>query len=187
MFKPRFRYTDKIVNNLVHITSAKDDVLNAFFVPESEVSLRRDAIIRSVHASTSIEGNPLTLDEVGHLAMGKKVIASKKAKREVLNYLYVLKNIERYQRENKISEKGLLRLHKDITKGTLDNPEWEGRYRKIEVYVGNKITGEVIFTPPPAKHVPMMTKELLEWLNSGSLELNPVDITLRVGKNTSIC
>ena len=70
-----------------------------------------------------------------------------------------------------------MKLHRDITKGTLDNPEGEGKYREIQVYVGNKITGEIIFTPPPSKEVPILMEEFLMWLNSEeSPKLHPVII-----------
>lgn len=69
----------------------------------------------------------------------------------------------------------LLNLQKDITKNTLENAEWEGKYRKIHVYVGNRITGEVIFTPPSPAEVPSLMKNFLRWLNSEeSLKLHPV-------------
>ena len=175
MFKPKFNYTHKIVNNLVEITSARELILNAYLVPKWEVSLRREALIKATHASTAIEGNPLTLEEVSRLAQGRKVTATRKTKLEVLNYLHVLENIEKYQKDKKITEIHILKLHRDITKGTLDNPEWEGKYREVQVYVGNKITGEIIFTPPSPKEVPILMKEFLAWLNSEkSSKLHPV-------------
>ena len=175
MFKPKFRYTDSIVNNLVEITSARELILNAYLVPKWEISLRREALLRATHASTAIEGNPLTLEEVSRLAQGRKVTATRKAKQEVLNYLKVLQNIEGYQKNGKITEKHILKMHKDITKDTLENPEWEGKYRKIQVYVGNRITGEIIFTPPPPEEVPELMGKFIEWLNSKeSLKLHPV-------------
>jgi len=175
MFKPRFRYTDNTVNNLVEITSARELILNAYLIPKWEISLRREALLRATHASTAIEGNPLTLEEVSKLAQGRKVTATRKAKQEVLNYLKVLQNIEEYQKNGKITEKHILKMHRDITKDTLENPEWEGKYRKIQVYVGNRITGEIIFTPPPPKEVPELIRKFIEWLNSKeSLKLHPV-------------
>ena len=177
MFKPKFNYTHKIVNNLVEITSAREQILNAYLVPKWEVSLRREALIKATHASTAIEGNPLTLEEVSRLAQGRKVTATRKTKLEVLNYLHVLENIEKYQKDKKITEIHILKLHRDITKGTLDNPEWEGKYREVQVYVGNKITGEIIFTPPSPKEVPILMEEFLMWLNSEeSPKLHPVII-----------
>ncbi len=78
MFNPNFKYTHKIVNNLVQIASARESVLNSYLVPKWEISLRRDALIRAAHASTAIEGNPLTLEEVSQLAQGRKVMATRK-------------------------------------------------------------------------------------------------------------
>ncbi|MFB3884048.1 MAG: Fic family protein [Thermodesulfobacteriota bacterium] len=40
-----------------------------------------------------------------------------------------------------------------------------GEYRKIQNYVVNSITGETIYTPPPAHDVPIMMAELVDWLN----------------------
>lgn len=52
MSKPHFRYTDKIVSDLTQIAAARELVLNSPFIPKWEVSLRREAIIGSAHAST---------------------------------------------------------------------------------------------------------------------------------------
>lgn len=98
IFKPNFRYTDKIVKNLVDIASAREKVLNSYLVPKWEVSLRKDALIRATHASTAIEGNPLTIEEVSMLAKGGKVLSVRKAEQEVLNYLKVL---EKHKRDSK--------------------------------------------------------------------------------------
>ncbi len=175
MFNPNFKYTHKIVNNLVQIASAREAVLNSYLVPKWEISLRRDALIRAAHASTAIEGNPLTLEEVSRLAQGRKVMATRKAELEVLNYLRVLENIEKYQEQGKITEKIILELHKDVTKETLENPEHEGRYRELQVYVGNRITGKVIFMPPTPEEVPELMGEFIEWINSNeSHNLDPV-------------
>ena len=175
MFKPKFNYTHTIVNNLVEITSASEIILNAYLVPKWEVSLRREALIKATHASTAIEGNPLTLEEVSQLALGRRVTATRRAKQEVLNYLNVLEHIEKYQDTGIIEEKHILNLHKDITRGTLENTEWEGTYRKIQVYVGNRITGEIVFMPPHPEKVPYLMKNFIEWLNSEeTLKLHPL-------------
>lgn len=69
----------------------------------------------------------------------------------------------------------VLKLHKDITKETLEYPEHEGKYRELQVYVGSRITGEVIFMPPPPEEVPELMGEFIEWLNSSaSSQLSPV-------------
>jgi Fic family protein len=175
MFKPKYNYTEGIVNNLVEISAAREVILNSYLVPKWEVSLRKEALIRSAHASTSIEGNPLSLEEVSLLAHGRKVTALRKAKQEVLNYLGVLENIDKYAADRKITEDAILKLHNDITKETLEQAEHVGKYRKIQVYVGNRLTGAVVYTPPKADHVPEQMKELIDWLNSEeSHKINPL-------------
>ena len=173
VFQPKFKYTHRTVNNLTKITQAREVILNAKIIPKWEISLRREALIRSAHSSTAIEGNKLTLEEVSQLALGRKIMATRKEKQEVLNYLNVLQNIQDYQNDGKVTEKLLLKLHKDITKETLDLPSDEENYRKVQVAVGNKFTGEVVFTPPKTEKVPQLTKALLEWINQ-EIELHPV-------------
>lgn len=41
-----------------------------------------------------------------------------------------------------------------------------GEYRKIQNFVVNSVTGEKIYTPPPAHDVPIMMAELVKYLNS---------------------
>jgi Fic family protein len=175
MFKPNFNYTNKIVKNLVDIASAREVILNSYLIPKWEVSLRKDALIRATHASTAIEGNPLTIEEVSQLAGGRKVMAARKAEVEVLNYLRVLEKIEKYKEKEKITEKNILKLHKDISREILENPEYEGRYRELQVYVGNRVTGKVVFMPPTPEEVPGLMNEFVEWLNSkDSSQVDPV-------------
>ncbi len=175
IFKPNFRYTDKIVKNLVDIASAREAVLNSYLIPKWEVSLRKDALIRASHASTAIEGNPLTIEEVSMLAHGRKVLASRKAELEVLNYLKVLEKIEKFQQKGRINSKNILKLHKYISKDILEKPEYEGRYRELQVYVGNNKTGDVIFMPPTPDKVPGLMNEFLKWVNSeDAKKLDPV-------------
>ena len=50
-------------------------------------ALQKDTRTRNVHASTAIEGNPLTLEQVRALEEGRELVASdQRSQREVLNY-----------------------------------------------------------------------------------------------------
>lgn len=175
MFKPNFQYTHKIVNLLTQISTARELILNSPLVPKWEVSLRHEAIIRSAHFSTSIEGNRLSLEQVSNLVQGREVMATRKDKQEVLNYLNVLENIDKLSEDKKITEKSLLKIHKMLTEGTLEIPSDCGAYRRRYVVVANRLTGEVIFRPPKNKEVPMLVRGLVLWLNSSEAEiLDPV-------------
>lgn len=166
IFKPNFRYTNKIVNNLIKISTAREVILNSPFIPKWEVTLRREAIIRKAHSSTAIEGNRLSLEQVNDLAHGREVMASRKDKQEVLNYLGVLENLRKLTDGKRITENDILSIHGMLTKETLENDSDCGRYRNRYVVVGNRLTGEIVFRPPINKDVPNFMKALIEWLNS---------------------
>lgn len=171
MFKPNFRYTNKIVNNLTQISAARELILNSPLIPKWEVALRREAIIRSAHSSTSIEGNKLSWEQVSDLAHGREVMATRKDKQEVLNYLKVLENIDKVTDSKKIIEGDILNVHKMLTQETLENPSNCGVYRSRYVVVANRLTGEVIFRPPVNEDVPGLVRALIEWLNSTEAKL----------------
>lgn len=175
MFRPNFRYTDRIVRNLTSIAEARAIVLNAPLVPKWEVSLRRDALLRSAHSSTAIEGNRLSFEQVSDLASGREVMATRRDKQEVLNYLEALERVPEFAERSPFTKEDLLEIHKTVTKGTLDNPKDEGAFRDRQVVVGNRATGEVVFVPPPADLVPKLVDELLNWFNSDDAAgLDPV-------------
>jgi len=175
MFRPNFRYTDKIVKNLTFIAEARAIILNAPLVPKWEVSLRRDAVLRSAHSSTAIEGNRLSFEQVSDLARGREVMAARRDKQEVLNYLGALERIPEFAGRSPFTRDDLLEIHKTITKDTLENPKYEGALRDRQVVVVDRATGEVVFNPPPTEEVLKLVDELLEWINSeDAIKLDPV-------------
>ena len=175
MFKPKYSITPDILNNLIKTAEAKAVVDNAYLVPKWEVVLRREALIKNAHASTAIEGNPLSLEQVSELAMGRDIMATRKAKAEVLNYLKVLEDLPVLAEDGKITEKVILKIHRLLAKDVLENPEDSGVYRNRQVVIGNRRTGVITFRPPDTKDVPILMREFVKWLNSKEAsETNPV-------------
>jgi Fic family protein len=175
MFKPNFKYTNKIVNNLIKISVARELIMNFPFIPKWEITLRREAIIKNTHSSTAIEGNKLSLEQVSELLHGREVMASRKDRQEVLNYLNVLEKLGELTENDNITEKNILSIHKMITSKTLENDIDCGRYRDRYVVVGNRFTNEISFKPPQNSEVPDLIKDLIEWFNSETVkELDPV-------------
>jgi len=175
MFKPVFRTTNKIVQYIAEISAARELILNAALLPQWEVRLRREAIIKMAHHSTSIEGNPLTLEQVKKLLIGNKITAWQKDKDEVLNYVSVLEYIDKLgdKKVKNITEEIILRIHQINTKNILPKDQ-SGFYRKIPVAVVNGF-GKVVFQPPPADKVSSHMKDFILWLNSNQArELYPV-------------
>ena len=174
MFEPQFTYTDKIVNYIAEIASAKEVISNAKIIPLYDTQLKQEALIRSSHYSTSIEGNPLNLDEVETLIKNNQEPTTK-AEQEVLNYFNVLNHLDQYSDEI-ITCDTILSVHKDLTKDLLRNPEYEGKFRDTRVFIGNLYTQEINYMPPDAYKVPGLVDNLLDWLNNSTDEMYPVII-----------
>ncbi len=175
MYSPNFNYTNKIVKNLTLIAEARTIILNSSLIPKWEVSLRKEALIRSAHSSTAIEGNPLSLEEVRALAKGRDIMVRRKDKQEVLNYLEALERVPEFAQRTPFMPRDLLEIHKIVTKETLENPEDEGIFRDRQVFVGSRYTGEVIFMPPPTEQVTELINDFFDWFNSSGVDgLDPV-------------
>lgn len=173
MFKPNFIYTNKVVTNLTSIAEARAIILNSPLIPKWEVSLRRDALLKSAHSSTAIEGNPLSLEEVSALAAGRDIMVRRKDKQEVLNYLEALEKIPEFAKRTPFTSEDFLEIHNVVTKDTLENPSDEGVFRNSQVFVGNRITGEIVFMPPETEQVPKLVSDFFEWFNSQ--DVNKID------------
>ncbi len=173
MFQPNFKYTNKIVRLLARVQAAREVIINSPLIPAWEKQLQRDALIKQTHHTTSIEGNPLTLEEVGLIIEGKEVLAHEMDKKEVRNYVDVLKYIDSLPENGPITEEFLLEIHRLTAKNILPDDS-AGNYRKVQVIVGNPKTGKVTYTPPGPAEVLSLTKALVEWLNSeDALDLMP--------------
>ena len=175
MFKPNFTITNKILNYIAEISASREIILNAPLLPKWEVKLRKEAILKMSHHSTSIEGNRLTLDEVNKLLQGEDISAWEKDKKEVLGYIKVLEYINDLGEKSidRITEDIILTIHKLNTQEILKKAE-SGQYRRVEVAVVNG-KNNVIFQPPKASKVPFLMKEFVSWLNSKFVkELHPV-------------
>ncbi len=178
MFNPKFQLTNSILANLTAIAEAKGIIDRAKILPQQEIKLRRQAIIRMTHHSTEIEGNKLNMGQVEALYAKKKVDAPDRDIYEVKNYLNALKFIEKTVKEKQpITEKIILKIHKLVADKTLE-PQYCGHYRPGPIYVVRRRLGwpqETLYTGPEAKRVPRLITEFVAWIQeSEKKEINPV-------------
>ena len=94
--------------------------------------------------------------------------------RELLNYRKAFDFVSEYLEDGGPITEGLVReIHKRLVEGVRGGAAAPGEYRKIQNYVVNSVTGETVYTPPPAHDVPIMMAELVDWLNREQ-EVHPV-------------
>lgn len=173
MFKPNYVITQTILSRIAEIAEIKAAVERSRVLPLNEVQLRRQAILRMAHTSTSIEGNKLAEFEVGKVLEGKTVRASQKDILEVENYYKALKLLEEMSKvKHNSSLDEVLKLHKIVTEGLVEKQK-VGKFRTGDVYVLDDLGDGremVRFKAPPAKAVSKMAEELINWLKTSKSE-----------------
>ena len=181
LFNPKYTITDKIINNLTEIASAREVIEQAYLVPKWEARLRRQALLHNTHSSTAIEGNKLSLEQVEALSEGKDVTATNKDKQEVLNYIEALEKIPTFAEKRKIKVPNLLNIHRILTKNVMQNTIDSGVFRNRQVFVGKRIFDDTTFKevveymPPKTEEVPQLVQDFIDWLNlDKTWEINPV-------------
>ena len=174
LFSPIFNYNNNILNNISKIEFSRGIVTQASLIPELDSTLKKKAYIQSVHASTAIDGNVLTLDEVVKQLNGSHCDdVGDKGRIDVGNYGYVLKNLDKYHDEGRVSEDLLLDMHREITKNVSVDTSYCGRYRDVSIDVKDMDTGRVRFIPPSNMHVPRLMDDLISWINNSN-HISPI-------------
>lgn len=182
MYQPGFTITNDILANIGLIEAAREVVKNAPLIPVYEARFVKDALLRTVHHGTHLEGNDLTLAEAKKIIEGENIIAGKRDVQEVINYRNVLKYIDGLEKEVKegfhYSQRVLKKINEIVCERILVDKEG-GRYRETQVVLKDERTGEVVFRPPPGVEVPFLVEDFFDWLNSTEgQKLHPV---LRAG------
>ena len=166
-YQPRFTITPSLLSQVEAIAALRERILGAAVELTWIPALQKDTRTRNVHASTAIEGNPLTLEQVQALEEGRELrVSGERARREVVNYFAGLRYVEKRASLKRIGHDHVLELHRILAGKVMDQGE-AGRYRTIAVRVGH-------FVPPPPLEVSGLMFELLEWWNKESTKLSPV-------------
>lgn len=164
MWEPIFKINNRTLELLEKITELRSKIQASSVKLAWMPSLVRDAIIRSAHGSTAIEGCTLSIDAMKLLFEGKKIFGyPEKHVRMAKNYIDAIQWIIKNEKKPVILEKDIIKLHKIIAAGAVDEGE-TGEYRKVNVMAG-------IYSAPHWQKAPCLTKELLDWLNNKSIEI----------------
>jgi Fic family protein len=166
-YAPRFTITPGLLARIEEIAALRARIQAASVEVPWIPMLQKDARIRNAHASTAIEGNPLTLEQVRALDEGRPVAAiTPRSKKEVLNYFDGLKFVEKHATKKTITHEDVYRLHGILAEGVMDQGE-PGVYRTIRVRVGRHI-------PPPPEEVRGLMDGLIGWWNDEAGRWSPV-------------
>lgn len=169
MFTPHFTITPKITHDIEAIGGVFG-YFKAIQIPEG---YRKEFVSKvtaeTVHASTAIEGNTLTVKQVEDVLSGKKIYAEDQDIKEIINYNKALEYIERLLKEEGefiITEKLAKEINTLILKDIKD--DIAGKYRTGQVIVGD-------YLPPEHFKVTPLMEEFISWIrNPKPFNLSPI-------------
>ena len=93
MYSPVFTITSKILSHISSIEPSRALIDRSPLIPNYEVKFQQEAIVRSVHHGTHIEGNELNYTEAEAVLEGKEINARPRDIQEIINYRNVLSYI----------------------------------------------------------------------------------------------
>jgi len=174
-FSPKFTITNRMTAAITHIERARGFLEAAQLSVDWVREMGDRALILEAHYTTHIEGTQLTLDQAERLWKGEAVPeADPDDARELLNYRSAFEFVSECLDSGDPITEGMIReIHHKLVEGVRGGSAAPGEYRRIQNYVVNASTRQVIYTPPIAVEVPVMISELVKWLN-GELDIHPV-------------
>lgn len=177
MYRPKFTITNEILKNIGIIEACREVIDHAPLLPFYEKKFRDEALVRTVHYGTHIEGNELNLSQAEKVLAGQEIAARERDIQEVINYRRVIDYISERKVEDgswQMQEEEIRQTHRLTVQRILPQDQC-GAYRKTQVVVKNSKTGEVSFTPPKAEEIKTQITDFLAYINSlESQDIHPV-------------
>ncbi len=175
MYSPKYIITNKILKNIGVVEASREVIENAPLVPSYEKQFQNEAMARTIHHGTHIEGNELNLLQTKKILEGQEVYGRPRDIQEVINYRNVMTLLDEL-----VYKKGDLSLDilLDIHRATVEKiiaVEKVGVLRTTQVIIKEEGTDKVVLKPPPFVEVPYLLEDFFSWLNTpAAREIHPV-------------
>ena len=174
-YQPVFKVSDQVRHYLQDIERLRSTIASGHILPSVEASVRHRASVESVHSSTSIEGNPLDINQVRAIISSDRILTKQEyAEIEVYNYKQALDYIDRRRSGGDITLDDILKLHQIITDRLLDSTR-SGKIRRRLVYIEDE-QHQIIYTAVDAPRVKNELIDLLSWIKDNQFVLHPIII-----------
>ena len=175
-WQPKYQITDRLLSTIRQIGEVLGEIKGYRLGPGVLAELEAEARVLSTHASTSIEGNPLSLTDVKRvLKHGKGNLRD--TEREVANYNETLESLYKSVRDGgfSLSLETLESVQGRVVAGLMEHEADCGRFREAPVVIRNpRRTDEIVYIPPDAKDVRNLMRDLLSFINDRRGEIDPI-------------
>ncbi len=163
-FQPRFKQSQRLLDQARRIERLDQDLHHYEATSEAAHRLLRRALARNAYGTASIEGNPLTLQDVESLLEAAPgALDPEPDEREILNWASFMKELAGpFPR----TVDDVCHLHARLFEGVLKQ---RGRIKHTQNFIGSSRTKVVIFIPSPPRSTTKELQAALDWLHEAPL------------------
>ena len=176
-FEPTFSITSSVARALMRIEAAREAVGHLPINSSVLTSLRESARLYSTHYSTMIEGNRLTQKQVSKVVENQQHFPGRERdEREVLGYYAALEAVERLAaRAAPFTVRQIQVLHALVMGGGKSTIK-PTSFRDGQNVIRDARSGRIVYMPPEAGDVPVLMRQLVEWINARTQQSLPCPI-----------
>lgn len=157
-YQPPFTINAQAINLISSISEQIGRLSSQNF--SASPQLRKQNRIQTIQSTLAIEGNTLSLEQVTAIVEGKRVLGQPREIKEVQGAIKAYESLPLW---NPASVEDLLAAHGQLMSDVLVDA---GKFRKGGV--GIQKDGEVVHMAPPAKRVPLLVSDLMDWLSTSA-------------------
>lgn len=172
---PSFRFglrfdRDRLRDGIIDIEAHRLSLGKLILPQHWREDLQKLHIVRSVHGTTAIEGNPLTEDQVSReLSDGWRRARTDQMHRQTRNAAAAFQWVEQqFQGPRPIQLSDILTIHRLLTTGSDEGDNVPGRLRQSghNVTVGSPLLGGIHHPPPGGARTAQLLNAFVEFVNS---------------------
>lgn len=175
MFKPRYYISFELLANIKKISSLVTQLNARIYTNIVLIKFEQKARDLSVHASTSIEGNPLPLTDVKTLLKSRPENI-RDTEREVLNYnnalVWLEKELKRLSPLS-ITHDVIHNIHTFVMDHLMTQAKLQD-YRNEPVFVNDPREHRTIYWPPDQQDVKKLMDELIDFIHHSQKDMDPL-------------
>ena len=154
-YQPPFDITPKIINQISAIAEQVGQLDSRGL--SASPQLRKQNRIRTIQGTLAIEGNTLSLEQVTAILEGKRILGQP---REISEVQGAIRAYEALTTWEPASVEDFLTAHQYLMGDILTDA---GKFRRAGVGIHKE--SKVVHVAPPAKRVPLLMSDLLDWLD----------------------